>query len=362
MPDTVNASVYEAGLAAHPMSILANAPPSPNRKSRVALCRLYLGLVGFNLAAWSCAFLVFRTHPVMLGTAFLAYILGLRHGLDADHIVAIDNVTRRLIQEGKRPLTAGLFFSLGHSSVVFAASAAIAFGLAPMANTFAGLRAVGALFGTGMSALFLFAIAGANIAILISMTRMFRRAAAGDEPGHDAIEHGGILARFFRRSFANIRASWQMYPLGLLFGLGFDTATEIAVLGLSAAGAAQGLSLWAILIFPALFAAGMTLIDTTDNVLMVGAYGWAFINPSAKLHYNITITAISILVALAIGGIETLGLLADHFRLSEGAWRMVVQLNGNLAALGLLVIGIFTGVWLLSAAVYLLRRVTVTTS
>ena len=335
------------------------SPPAAGSRYAIRVFWLYAGLAAANLAVWSCAFVMFRAYPVLLGSAFLAYSLGLRHAVDADHIAAIDNVTRKLMQEGKRPITTGLFFSLGHSSVVFLASIAIAFTASALKHKFAAFQDMGVLVGTGISALFLFAIASVNIVILASVTRMFRRARAGEKVMEAdlalMLRGGGLMAHLFRRAFALIRANWQMYPLGFLFGLGFDTATEIGVLGISAAGAAQGLSIWAILIFPALFAAGMTLIDTTDTVLMVGAYGWAFVNPVRKLYYNMTITFVSVLVALAVGGIEALGLIGSRLGFAGGIWGAVAALNRNFTALGFVIIGIFVVSWALSIAVYRLR-------
>lgn len=320
---------------------------------------LYLALAFANLAAWGWALTTFRAYPVLLGTAVLAYTFGLRHAVDADHIAAIDNVTRKLMQDGKRPVTTGLYFSLGHSTVVFLASVAIAFTASALQGPMANFRAIGGVVGTGVSALFLLAIAGANILILVSVSRMFKRLRRGEAVGDTELDSmlsgGGLLARLFRRLFGLIRASWHMYPLGLLFGLGFDTATEIGLLGISAAGAAQGLSIWSILIFPALFTAGMTLIDTTDNILMVGAYGWAFVNPVRKLYYNMTITFVSVAVALVVGGIEALGLIASQFGLAGGIWRLIAALNRNFTALGFVIIGIFAVSWILSIAIYRLR-------
>jgi high-affinity nickel-transport protein len=297
---------------------------------------------------------------LLLGTALLAYSFGLRHAVDADHIAAIDNVTRKLMQEGKRPVGIGFMFSLGHSTVVVLGSAAIAATALALQHRMDGARVVGGVIGTLVSALFLFGIAAVNIVVLTSIYRAFVRVRNGaryvDEDFDMLLASRGFLSRLFRPMFAMIRRSWHMYPLGLLFGLGFDTATEIGLLGISAAEASKGLPLWSIMAFPALFAAGMSLIDTTDNILMLGAYGWAFIKPVRKLYYNMTITFVSVVVALVVGGIEALGLLAGEFHWNGLFWNAVLKLNGNFGALGFFIIGIFALSWVLSIAIYKWRR------
>jgi high-affinity nickel-transport protein len=326
-----------------------------HNKHRQAVTWLYVGLTATNLAAWAYAYLMFRGHPLLLETALLAYALGLRHGVDADHVVAIDNVTRQLLQAGEKPLTTGLFFALGHSSVVFLASAAIALGAQPAFHALAHLRGVGDLLGGGMSAIFLFVIAVANLSVLLSLTRAFRKMRDGANHNLEDQRAGGLagfnlLRLVLGRALTLIRSSWQMYPLGFLLGLGFDTASEIAVLGISAAASTQGMSPGATLVFPLLFAAGMTLIDTTDSIVMTGIYGWAFVAPQKKLRYNITITLVSVLVAFATGGIELLGLISSYFHLDRGAWAVVAQLNEHFVALGLAVAAIFASVWIVSVA------------
>jgi high-affinity nickel-transport protein len=250
--------------------------------------------------------MAFAGHPALLGTAFLAYSLGLRHAVDADHIAAIDNVTRKLMQAGKRPVGVGFLFSLGHSTIVLAGAAAIA-GLAlTLQNRIAAIKAVGSVVGTLVSTVFLFAIAMVNLLVLRSTYRAFVGVRSGaytqDEDFDTLMGNQGCLSRVFRPIFRMIERSRHMYALGLLFGLGFDTATEIGLLGISASEASKGVSFSSILVFPVLFAAGMSLIDTTDNILMLSAYGWAFVKPVRKLYYNMTITGISVVVALAVGG------------------------------------------------------------
>jgi high-affinity nickel-transport protein len=339
---------------------LLNDEPGSTKAKVIAI---YAFLLAFNLAAWCWAFVAFHRFPVLLGTAFLAYSFGLRHAVDADHIAAIDNVTRKLMQQGKRPVAVGLMFSLGHSTIVIVGSIAIAataLALQHHASGIGGVRAIGGVIGTLASALFLFAIAIVNLIVLQSVYRSFRRVRRGEpyvEEDFDLLLGSrGFLSRIFRPMFSLIRCSWHMYPLGFLFGLGFDTATEIGLLGISAAEASKGLSLWSILVFPALFAAGMSLIDSTDNILMLGAYGWAFVKPIRKLYYNITITSVSVLVAFAVGGVEALGLLAGQFHLTGAFWGFVGKLNDNFGVLGYCIIALFGLSWILSILIYKWRR------
>ncbi|MGC2270467.1 MAG: HoxN/HupN/NixA family nickel/cobalt transporter, partial [Candidatus Sulfotelmatobacter sp.] len=286
---------------------------------RGRIVAIYGVLFAFNIGAWAWASIAFHHYPVLLGTALLAYSFGLRHAVDADHIAAIDNVTRKLMQEGKRPVAVGFMFSMGHSTVVLLGSAAIAGAAMALQHRLDAVRSIASVIGSLVSVFFLFAIAIVNLIVLRSIYRAFvgvRRGQPYVEEDFNMLLAGrGFLSRMFRPMFRMISRSWHMYPLGFLFGLGFDTATEIGLLGISAAEAAKGLSFWSILVFPVLFAAGMSLIDTTDNILMLGAYGWAFVKPIRKLYYNITITSVSVAVALVVGGIEALGLLGDHFHL-----------------------------------------------
>jgi nickel/cobalt transporter (NiCoT) family protein len=317
---------------------------------------IYALLILANLTVWAWAVLVFRNHPVLLGTALLAYGFGLRHAADADHIAAIDNVTRKLMQDGKRPVGVGFFFAMGHSTVVILAVAGVAATATLLAGSLHQLKTVGGVIGAGVSALFLFAIAAANLIVLRGVWRTFRHVRKGGryvaEDFDLLLNSRGLLARLFRPLFRLISQSWHMYPLGFLFGLGFDTATEVALLGISAAAAAKGMSIWSIMLFPALFAAGMSLIDTTDGILMLGAYDWAFIKPIRKLYYNLTITVVSVVVAVLIGGIEALGLLGDQFSLKGAFWDGVGTLNDNFTVLGVAVIGLFIAAWVGSVIIY----------
>ena len=326
---------------------------------RFKIAGVYTILISANVAAWGWALVAFRQYPVLLGTALLAYGLGLRHAVDADHIAAIDNVTRKLMQEGKRPIAVGFFFSLGHSTIVAVASLAIAATATAFGARFGPFKSIGGIVGTIISALFLLTIAIMNAVILVAVHRSFRRVKAGEpcETGQfDLLLAGqGPLARLFRPLFRIIRRSWHMYPLGLLFGLGFDTATEVGLLGISAAQAAKGLSIWAILVFPALFTAGMSLVDSTDSILMVRAYKWAFVRPMRKLYYNMTITFVSVVVALLVGSIEVLGLAGDQFGLKGPFWDGVGLLNDNFGTIGYLIIAIFVVSWIVSIVIYRVR-------
>ncbi len=321
---------------------------------------IYGVLLVFNAAAWLWALLAFRHFPVLLGTAFLAYSFGLRHAVDADHIAAIDNVTRKLMQEGKRPVAVGFMFSLGHSTIVLLGSIAIAWTALTLQHRIDTIREIGGLVGTLVSSFFLFGIAAVNIVVLQSIYRTFIKVRKGQPYVEEDLDlllgNRGLLGRLFRPMFRMITRSWHMYPLGVLFGLGFDTATEIGVLGISAAEATKGLPIWSILIFPTLFAAGMCLIDTTDNILMLGAYGWAFVKPIRKLYYNLTITFVSVVVAVVVGGIEALGLMAGQFHLKGAFWGAVSRLNENFGTLGYFVVGLFVFSWIISVAFYKWRR------
>jgi high-affinity nickel-transport protein len=332
-----------------------------NDSFRSRVLAVYALLALANLAAWGWALLTFRAYPVQLGTAFLAYSLGLRHAFDADHIAAIDNVTRKLMQDGQRPAAVGLWFSLGHSTIVILASVAIAVFAAAFGGRLDTLQAIGGVAGTLVSAGFLFAIAVVNLVVLCGVWRSFRRLRAGEAEA-DALallSGGGLLARLLRPLFRMIRASWHMYPLGVLFGLGFDTATEVGLLGISAAGASHGMPIWSILVFPALFTAGMTLVDATDSILMVGAYGWALARPLRKIYYNLTITSASVVLALVVGGVEALGLLGEQFGLGGWFWDGVARLNDHFGTLGAVVVALFLASWVISVLVFRLSGVAV---
>jgi high-affinity nickel-transport protein len=330
--------------------------PGNVRTKIIAICTV---LVAANVLVWMWALSTYHGYPVVLGTALLAYTFGLRHAVDADHIAAIDNVTRKLVQAGQKPAGVGLFFSLGHSRVVLLAGAVLASPASALETRFQSFRQISGLIGTTISAAFLFAIAIANFLILTGVWRTFRRVKDGGtfvpEDLDLLLANRGLLARLLHPVFKLITKSWHMYPLGFLFGLGFDTATEIGVLGMSAAGAARGLPAWSIMVFPALFTVGMTLIDTADSILMLGAYHWAFIKPIRKLYYNLTITTVSVIIAITVGGIEALGIVAGKLGLDAGFWGVIASLNDNFGTLGFVIAGIFAVSWVVSVLIYRLK-------
>jgi high-affinity nickel-transport protein len=283
----------------------------------------------------------------------LAYVFGLRHAFDPDHIAAIDNVVRKLMQDQKPSTLVGFYFALGHSSIVMLASVAIS----GTALSF-DVSALGDfnLVRTLVSAFFLLAIGLANYFILRSIWATFVRVSRGEQVSSEQFDPlmstQGPLSRLFRPLFNIVTRSWHMFPVGFMFGLGFDTATEIGLFGISATQAAQGTSFWTILLFPLLFAAGMTLVDTADSVLMTSAYGWAFVKPIRKLWYNLTLTTVSVLFAIVIGGLEVLGLLSDRLGLDNGAGSIVRSLNAHMDSLGYIVVAIFVLSWICSALLY----------
>jgi nickel/cobalt transporter (NiCoT) family protein len=342
------------------LSFLKTAVDDASANQRAKIVALYAFLLAASAAIWTWALIALADRPTLLGTAFLAYVLGLRHAVDADHIATIDNVVRKLMQEGKRPYAVGLFFSLGHSLSIAVAVAAIAGAAFALQGRFAEFKSIGSVIGTGASAFFLLAIAVINLVILRGVWQSFRKARRGepvaDQELNALLAGRGLLARIFRPLFRMVSRSWQMFPVGFLFGLGFDTATEISLFAVAASQASGGMTIGAIMIFPALFTAGMTLIDTTDSVLMVGAYGWAFLNPIRKIWYNLTITAISVVVALLIGGIEALGLMVDKLGLNGGFWNVIGDLNDGLANFGYLVVGVFIASWAVSYLIYRWQR------
>jgi len=321
---------------------------------RRKIISIYVLLIAFNILAWTFAFLGFsEQYPALLGTALLAYTFGLRHSVDADHISAIDNVTRKLMQENKRPVAVGFFFSLGHSTIVVALSIAIAIAAAFIQSAIPDFKSAGGLIGTSVSALFLYLIAIINILVLWEVFQAFQKVKRGEEYNdqtlNEFLNQRGLLGRFFRPLLKMVDKSWKMYLVGLLFGLGFDTATEVALLGISAVEAGKGLPIPYILIFPMLFTAGMCLLDTTDGILMLGAYGWAFVKPVRKLYYNLNITLVSV-----VGTIEILSIISGPLNLNGGLWDYVNNLDFGL--LGIVIIGIFVLSWVISTIIYKVRR------
>jgi high-affinity nickel-transport protein len=328
------------------------------RDLRRRLIVIYTFLVTFNIVAWLLLIAEAQRYPTLLGLATIAYGFGLRHAVDPDHIAAIDNVTRKLMQDGKRPVGVGFFFSLGHSTVVFFLSVVVAISARLVHSHLDNWKSVGSQIGTWVSGGFLIIIALINLIVLQDIYRTWRKVVRGgtynEETLEDYLQNRGLLARLFKPLLRVVKNSWNMYPIGLLFGLGFDTASEVGLLGMSATTAQSGMPVWFILVLPLLFVAGMAAVDTTDGVLMLGAYGWAYVRPVRKLYYNMNITLISVVVALIVGGIEVLQVISQESNLSGGIWTWANDVP--FSSLGFVIIGIFVLSWLTSVIVYKVRR------
>ena len=295
------------------------------------------------------------------GTGALAYTLGMRHAFDADHIAAIDNTTRKLVGEGKRPLSTGFFFSLGHSSVVFVLAVLLNFGIRGLdqqvSDSSSQLQHTTNVIGTCVSGFFLLLIAAFNLAVLSGIVKVFRGMRSGsydDDALEEQLNNRGLMNRFLGPLARRVDAPWKMYPVGFLFGLGFDTATEVALLVLAGTAVAGGLPFYAILSLPILFAAGMSLFDTADGCFMNFAYDWAFSNPARKVYYNLTITGLSVFVAVFIGATELLGLLAQSSSLSGPIWTFFANFNINTA--GLVIVAVFVLTWAAALAIWRFGR------
>jgi nickel/cobalt transporter (NiCoT) family protein len=322
------------------------------------LTGLFGSVALLHVVGWGMMLLlVAPKYPVMLGLGGLAYAFGLRHAFDADHISAIDNTTRKLLQEGKKPLGVGFFFSLGHSTVVFLIALALGFAtqfvVANVVSANGQLKSLGGLIGTGVSGVFLLLIGVLNLIILLDIVRLFRRMRAG-EHDRQSLERelvaGGLLTRLFGRLFKLITHSWQMYLVGFLFGLGFDTASEISFLAISAGAAAQHIPIYALISLPLIFAAGMSLMDTADGAFMSQAYSWAFSNPVRKVFYNLTVTALSVFVALFVGLFELSQLLIQQLNLRGGAWDAIGGMD--LGIMGFVIVGAFIVTWAGAILIY----------
>jgi high-affinity nickel-transport protein len=318
-----------------------------------------LHVAGFAMlaAAASGHYHVTGTKIFGFGTGILAYTLGMRHAFDADHIAAIDNTTRKLVSDGKRPLSVGFFFSLGHSSVVFALAFLLNFGIralnSAVKNNNSSLHRVTGIVGTSVSGTFLYVIAALNIVILIGIVRVFREMRSGrysDDELEDQLNKRGLMYRFFGPLARRVDSPGKMYPLGVLFGLGFDTATEVTLLVLAGTAVISGLPFYAVLSLPILFAAGMCLFDTADGCFMNFAYDWAFARPVRKVFYNLTITGLSVFVAVFIGTIEIMGLIGQEGRLRGGFWSFMANFNINTA--GFVIVGMFVLTWAVALSIW----------
>jgi len=327
------------------------SPPEWRRVAGMSLFVLLLHVVGWGLFVF--VILPAHYHLLGIGVAVTAYTLGARHAFDADHISAIDNTTRKFMAEGKRPLSVGFWFSLGHSSIVVGLGIALTLAakavFSQVSHGNSGLASFGGVIGTAVSGTFLYLIAILNLVILISISKIFiamRRGLYSEDELEEQLQARGLMFRIFGKMMKSISEPWHMYIVGLLFGLGFDTATEIALLAATAGAAESRLPWYAVLALPILFTAGMSLLDTIDGSFMNFAYGWAFARPVRKVYYNITITGLSVAVAMIIGTIEILGLVANEAHFGGAFWRQMATFNINIA--GIIIAGMFLFVWIVA--------------
>jgi len=335
---------------------------SLDRGERIRLGGFYGTILALHVLGWGMLLASARGDPALAGLAGLAYSFGLRHAFDADHISAIDNTTRKLLQQGKRPVGVGFFFSLGHSTVVLLISLALGLAVRAVVEGVVGqggeLKSIGGLIGTAVSGGFLLLIGILNLIVFLDIITTFQRMRRG-EYDRESLEQqliaGGPLTRLFSGLFKIVSESWQMYPIGFLFGLGFDTASEVALLAISAGAAARGLPITAVLSLPLIFAAGMSLMDTTDGAFMAKAYSWAFSSPVRKLFYNLTMTGLSVFVALVVGVIELLQLLIQILGLDGGIFATIASLD--LGDMGFFIVAAFAVSWGVAFTIFKLRRV-----
>jgi high-affinity nickel-transport protein len=346
----------------HAQVTRVRAALTPSEWSRIggmtgAVIGLHVLGWGMLAAAVSGHYHITSTEIFGFGTGLLAYTLGMRHAFDADHIAAIDNTTRKLVGEGKRPLSVGFFFSLGHSSVVFALAVLLNFGIraldSQVNNANSGLHNVTGVIGTGVSGTFLYLIAALNMIVLVGILKVFREMRRGvynDEELEEQLAKRGLMNRILGPLARRVDTPWKIYPIGVLFGLGFDTATEVALLVLAGSAVVSGLPFYAILSLPILFAAGMCLFDTADGCFMNFAYDWAFARPVRKIYYNLTITGLSVFVAFFIGTVEILSLIGQQYRLGGEFWTFMGDFNINKA--GFVIVGVFVVTWAVALAVW----------
>jgi high-affinity nickel-transport protein len=315
--------------------------------------------LALHLVGWGLFLYYARKNPALAGLGSLAYTFGLRHAFDADHIAAIDNTTRKFLQDGKRSLGVGFFFSLGHSTIVFSLAAGLAIAAKTVNAKIPTFQNYGSYIGASVSGTFLLLIGVLNLVVLLDVLGVFRqmkRGAYDEQKLEDALQNQGLMSRFFlRRVGDRIDASWKMYPLGMMFGLGFDTATEIGLLAIAAGVATHNVPFLAIISLPIIFAAAMSLMDTADGAFMSHAYGWAFSNPIRKVYYNITVTSLSVAVALLIGSIELLQVTAAKLSLSGGFWTLLENLD--FGRMGYVVVAMFVATWAFSVIVWKARRI-----
>ena len=336
-----------------------NGSPWISGKARIRVVLLYIPIIASTAIGFSASVYIGKFSVVLAGLGLVAYVLGLRHGVDADHIAAIDNTTRKLMQEGKDPATVGTWFSLGHSTIVVGLIVALIFFARTVAGAIPSLQENGAILGTAISGTFLWIIGLMNAAIALGIYRIYRELRSGknsDMEMESLLEKRGFLNRYFRSLFRIVGKPWQIYPIGVLFGLGFDTASEVALIAISVGADVSGsIPLWMIMVLPFMFTCGMVLVDTTDAIAMRKAYGWAFLRPIRKIYYNLTLTIISVMVALAIGSVEVIQVFAFELKPSGPFWGGITALN--FSEIGYFVVAIFVGTWLFSMAYYRLRGI-----
>ncbi len=329
-------------------------------RERLKILLLYLGIAVATGSGFFASYLIGQRSVLLAGLGVVAYVFGLRHGVDADHIVAIDNTTRKLLQEDRRPLTVGTWFSLGHSTIVVAMIVALIAATQAVTEQIPALKSTGPTIGFAIAGVFLVLLGLINVIIVLDIYRVFvrlkdSRGATDAAVLEESLNKRGLLSRFFRSLFRMIRKPWQMYPVGLLFGLGFDTASEVALIALSVGvGLSSPVPMWMILILPFMFACGMVVVDTTDGIAMRLAYGWAFVNPVRKIYYNLTVTVVSVLMAFGVGGIEILQSLAFQFNLGGPFWGPLANLD--FGSLGLGIIAFFVAAWAVSVAYWKLKH------
>ncbi len=319
---------------------------------------LFGGIILATALGFVASFVIGQQYPVLAGLGVTAYVLGLRHGFDADHIAAIDNTTRKLMHERKSTASVGTWFSLGHSTVVVAMIVALTLSVGYVRDQIPALKGAGSIMGAAVAGVFLWLIGLMNLVIVFEIYRIFRSLREGrlDEAHlEEQLEKRGFLNRYFGKFFRMVRRAWQIYPIGVLFGLGFDTASEIALIAVTVVVATSSAApLWMILVLPFLFACGMVLVDTSDSVIMTYAYGWAFRRPMRKVYYNLTVTIISILVAFVIGTIELLSVVVQGLGLSGGVWSALA--GADFTMIGVAIVLIFVVSWTVSVAYYRYKR------
>jgi len=335
-----------------------NSESELSRSEFVKIMLVYLMLAAATVIGFILSSQVGGFSVLLAGLGIVTFVFGLRHGVDADHIAAIDNTTRKLMQENQRPFTVGLWFSLGHSTIVVALIVALVLATRTVVGHIPTFQSSGAVIGSTVSGVFLWLIGIVNVVILLSIYRLYQQMRRGNldqQKLESLLNARGFMNRYFRPLFKMVRKPWQIFPIGVLFGLGFDTASEVALIAISVGiGVSSSVPIWMILVLPYMFTCGMVLVDTTDGVTMRLAYGWAFLNPIRKIYYNLTVTVISILVALAIGTVELLQVIVIELRLTGPTWRWLYNLD--FETIGFAIILIFIVSWLVSVAIWKSKR------